>query len=144
MEKAIIRTCIDCASATFVNFHPSKIRCSDCQRLHVNSKRRKGGLNFKPIASVGKSLDRRRKLTDGERATIKRKHSSGQTINSIHREYPWVSKRLIQFVIFPERLKRLAENVKQEKRWNKYYTTEKRRDYQRSHRAHRKSIGLKP
>lgn len=68
-----------------------------------------------------RNKDRRVKLSDENRARIQQLHSQGIAIREIARLYPQVSRRLIQFVIFPERQEKLANRVKAEKKWTYYY-----------------------
>lgn len=138
MIKNQCRSCGLC-----LDHRPPQTRyCSPCYRKHANAKRKVGGSNFKPVLPVGKENDKRRKLTAAERVDIKRAHDSGRTIRSIAREYSFVSRRLIQFVIFPERDAKLKATVKKEKRWNKYYHKDIRKMHMRKHRANRRAIGL--
>ena len=66
--------------------------------------------------------DRRRKLTDDDKEDIKARHKRGEAIHAIARAYKGIcSKRLIQFVIYPERLKQLQEKHAKEQHWKKYY-----------------------
>jgi hypothetical protein len=53
-----------------------------------------------------------------------------------------VSRRLIVFTIYPERLKKLQEYQKNIKHWNKYYNTDKRREYMRTYRAKKRKLGF--
>ena len=70
--------------------------------------------------------DRRRKLTDDDREDIKARHKKGEAIHAIARAYKGIcSKRLIQFVIYPERLKQLQEKHAKEQHWKKYYNKER-------------------
>jgi hypothetical protein len=83
-------------------------------------------------AYTNKMDDGRRKLSDEDKESIVAKYKSGASIHSIAREFyasHGVCRRTVQFVLFPERDKKLKEQVKKEKRWNKYYSTEKRKEY---------------
>ena len=86
---------------------------------------------------VGKEHDRRRKLTDEDREEIQNMHKSGVSIRAIAREYEGkCSRRLIQFVLFPER--KLVSNYPGH--WKKYYDTDKQREYMQSHRKYKKEL----
>jgi len=88
-------------------------------------------------ARTGKEHDRRIKLSDDDREEIRGLHKQGTPTREIARRFiTKCSRRLIQFVIFPERDIALKATVKAEKRWLKYYTTESRRKYMQNHRAH--------
>lgn len=92
---------------------------------------------------LGKANDGRRRLSDEERESIRRKHAGGQGVRSISREFPHVSRRLIQFVLFPARLKVLHDTVKREKRWGKYYHKDAWRETMRKHREKKKTLHAK-
>jgi hypothetical protein len=82
--------------------------------------------------------DLRVRLTDTDRDNIKHAHRQGESIHSISKLYG-VNRRLIQFIVYPERLarhKELSHNRTMEGRYKK--TTEEIRDRQRKHRAHKK------
>lgn len=79
-------------------------------------------------------LDRRVKLLPCQKEMVVSLHSRGASINGIARMYG-VSKRLIQFIIFPERL---AENLKRRQErggykayYKKDYHTAKIREHRR-------------
>lgn len=52
--------------------------------------------------TVGTNYDRRRRLTEEDREDIKRDHAAGDSIHAIARCYG-VSRRLVQFILYPER-----------------------------------------
>lgn len=85
-----------------------------------------------------KGFDRRVKLTDSDREKIKRLHKEGKGIREIARMFEKkCSRRLIQFVIYPERLKELYRKQKEEKHWSIYYDKDKRKEYMRNHRKYK-------
>lgn len=97
---------------------------------------------------VGPANDGRRKLMDDERAEIRRKYLSANIVSgtrnpcsmrSLAAEYG-VSRRLIQFCVYPERDKVQKERVKKERRWLKWYDKEKHRDSMRKLREKKKRI----
>jgi len=91
--------------------------------------------------NLPKGFDRRVKLTDSEREEIKKLYKEGNTIRSIARLFEKkCSRRLIQMIIFPERLKAMYERQKEEKHWLKYYDRDKRREYMRKHRRYKALI----
>lgn len=94
------------------------------------------------LPKIPKDKDGRRKLTDQERQSIRAAYNGGQGIHSISRDYPFVSRRLIQFVLFPDRERKLRAIVKKEKRWLRYYHKDKQRAYMRKHRDKRRFLGL--
>jgi len=91
---------------------------------------------------VGKERDRRRKLTDEERETIKTLYKMGYSIRTIARMFKdKCTRRNIQFILFPERLKRQYE-YKRERNWD--YDRERQKIAMRKYRQHLKEIyGLK-
>lgn len=90
---------------------------------------------------VGKERDKRRKLTDEERKTIKELYKMGFSIREITRMIKKVSRRNIQFILFPERLKRLYR-YRKERNWD--YEPERNKKYMKRYREHLKEIyGLK-
>ncbi len=83
-------------------------------------------LKLKSIKLVNTPLDRRRKLTDEEREHIKELHKKGESTHSIARMYKGkCSRRLIQFIIHPERLKAMQEKHAKEQHWKTYYDRKK-------------------
>lgn len=91
-----------------------------------------------PLPKIPQDLDRRRKLTDEDRDRIRALYRARVPIRAIAREFAHVSRRLIQFVLFPDRL----DAVNLPGHWKKYYDKEKRRIAMRKHRARRRSLGL--
>lgn len=91
---------------------------------------------------VGKKKDRRRKLTDDEKELIRQLYYFGFSIHAIARVFKdKCTRRNIQFILFPERLKRLYKHRK-EKNW--YYDKNKHKKYIQNYRQHLKEIyGLK-
>ena len=89
---------------------------------------------------LGHNLDARRKLADHEREDIKLRYSQGEAIRSIARVHSHVSRRLIQFVLFPERLQAHKTIVKAEKRWRRYYNKENWKLTMRKHRARKRLL----
>ena len=86
---------------------------------------------------VGKENDKRRKLTDEDRETIKELYKTGYSIREITRVISKVSRRAIQFILFPKRLERQYA-YRKEKNW--YYEREKHRKAVKSYRKHLKLI----
>ena len=83
--------------------------------------------------------DRRIKIRKSEYNTIKRKHIKGMAIRAIAREYG-VDKRLIQFILFPER-KALNIQQRTERGGSKiYYNRDKWRLTMREHRRYKATV----
>ena len=89
-----------------------------------------------------KELDKRRKLTNKDRERIKRLYfKNGLAIRVISREYKSkCSRRLIQFVLFPERELKLREMRKVTKAHLKYYNREKHNACVKDLRARKKEL----
>lgn len=86
---------------------------------------------------IPKQFDRRIKLTDQERVDIIKLHNEGMATRAIARLYPHVSRGLIVFVIYPERLQRAYNRAQENENWRKYYDKKKRNRYMRNHRRYK-------
>lgn len=87
----------------------------------------------------GTPHDKRRKLTEADKEDIKLWHRQGASIHSITKAMG-VSRRLIQFVLFPERH---ALNLvhRAERGGSKvYYAKKKNTLSMRKHRAHKREV----
>lgn len=100
---------------------------------------------------IGKQYDRRRKLTDKDREEIRRlyREHGGRTLKGVIGKAMStralakrfnVSRRLIQFVIHPERLKALQEHNVKIKHHKIYYDRKKVRKYMAKHRAYKRQL----
>lgn len=84
-------------------------------------------------------LDRRIKLTEADKQEIKELHKEGTAIRAIARAFPQVSRRLIQYIIFPDRLK--VSNYPG--KWKKYQVTKSEwAAIMREHRQHKQRLYL--
>lgn len=87
-----------------------------------------------------KNKDRRRKLSDSQREEIKDKYATGNySIHSLAKEYN-VSRRLIQFTLFPERLERAKEIYKKNSAGGRYYNKEKNTIRKRNYRRYKQQV----
>jgi hypothetical protein len=70
--------------------------------------------------------DRRRcGLTDEDKEDIKRLHKQNMPVREIAKRYEKLcSRRTIQFILYPERLKQLQKRNAKEQHWKKYYNRE--------------------
>lgn len=89
-------------------------------------------------------LDRRRKLTDDDKNTIRRIYftepvGKRPSISFLARQYN-VSRRLIQFILFPERKARQDTLAKERRKDGRYYDKEKGRTHMRDHRAYKRQL----
>jgi hypothetical protein len=91
---------------------------------------------------VGKEKDRRIKIQASEHKYIISRHKNGEGIRAMAREYG-VDKRLIQFIIYPER-KALNYKLRLARGGSKqYYNKDKWRETMREHRNYKKSLLVK-
>lgn len=89
------------------------------------------------IKIAGSKYDRRIKLTEQDREDIK--NLTGMSIRGIARMYG-VDKRLIQFILFPERRQKNLLDRKNRGGSKQYYNKEKQREYMRIHRKHKQEL----
>lgn len=96
------------------------------------------------IGRTGREYDGRRKLTEQDEENIRKLHKEGVAIREIAREYEGkCSRRLVQFVIFPERkdhAQRLFIERRKDGRYDHHHTKEKQREDMRKHRAKLKEL----
>lgn len=92
-----------------------------------------------PVRLQGTMFDRRRKLTEVDKEEIKTWHRQGTSIHEISR-VTGVNRRLIQFILFPERhVHNLA--LRAERGGSRvYYVRKKHTLAMRKHRAHLKEV----
>lgn len=85
---------------------------------------------------VGKENDRRIKIPKTEHTYIINRHKQGEAIRAIARDYG-VDKRLIQFIIYPER--QVLNKLYRARRGGSkiYYNKDKWRETMREHRAYK-------
>lgn len=51
-----------------------------------------------------------------------------------------ISRRMISFILFPEKEQKAKEQFKQRQKDGRYYDKEKHRDYMKKHRNHKKEL----
>ena len=90
---------------------------------------------------LSREQDRRVKLSDEQKDEIKHKYSTGlYSQRQLAREYN-VSRRLITFVLDPEKLKRNAELLKERKADGRYKPTKKEwAAIMREHRQYKENL----
>ena len=90
---------------------------------------------------VGKEHDGRRKLTDADRLLIKELYNTGKGIREIARTFEGIcSRRMIQFVLFPDRLETVKKRAIEVKRWQPYNVKEVHTPAMRKHRAKKREL----
>ena|SRR3990167_3560229 len=85
-----------------------------------------------------RNYDRRVKLTDEDRSAIQSLYRQGTGIREIARQYPQVSRRLIQFVLFPDRAAKARARFK--KHWKEYVNRKKLTNATRNLRQYKHSL----
>ena len=92
---------------------------------------------------IPRQHDRRIKLSDADKNNIRALYQSGKTIRSIARHYEkQCSRRLIQMVIFPERLEHAALLFKERRKDGRYYDKEKHAATIKIHRQYKQKLYL--
>ena len=85
--------------------------------------------------------DKRIKLTNEDKEQIKKLYTEGESIRSIARIYP-VDRRMIQFIIFPERLVENKKRREERGGWKQYYNRESNTNSIRKTRQHKQKVYL--
>ena len=105
----------------------------------VNSCCAERGDTMKKIAIQGTTFDRRRKLSDEDKENIKCWYKNGSSIHIIS-EALRVSRRTVQFILFPERhIKNLADRAERGGT-KQYYSKGKHRLSMRRYRDHLREV----
>lgn len=91
------------------------------------------------IAIKNSKLDRRVKLQPEQKEDVRKLHKQGIAIREITRRFG-VSRRLIQFVIFPERYKLNVEHYHERGGWEAYYNKKRHADYMKIHRKYKNKL----
>lgn len=88
--------------------------------------------------NIPEEYDRRRKLTPEDKERIRTMyHFERMAIHAIAREFAGIcSRRMIQFVLFPERM----HKVNFSGHYKNYYDKDKHRGYMQTHRAHKRKL----
>lgn len=91
------------------------------------------------IRVSGTPHDKRVKLTIADKLEIIRLYSEGVGIRQLSRDYQ-VSRRLIQFVVFPERLEAIKQHRADRGGTMQYYDKTKHRISMQAHRDHKRKV----
>lgn len=86
-----------------------------------------------------KFLDRRTRLLDCQKEMVKYWYDRGISIRAISRMFK-VDKRTIQFLLFPERLKKNIQDRKERGGWKQYYNKTEHAQAIKEHRNYKKAI----
>lgn len=92
------------------------------------------------IKIAGTKYDRRRKLTEADKEEIR--ELVGLSVREIARRYG-VDKRLIQFILYPERLAKSKLDRASRGGSSAYYDKDKQRDYMKKHRRYKQELYVK-
>ena len=92
------------------------------------------------VAIDNPSLDRRVKLTPEDKLEIKKEYEQGLiSINGLARKWN-VSKRSIQFILFPERAEHAKKLYSERRKDKRYYDKDKHRESIKKHRNYKKEL----
>lgn len=95
---------------------------------------------FEKIPINNPNHDKRVKLTGEQREDIKKEYGLGSiSIRGLVRKYG-VSRRLIQFILFPERQEKAKKDFAERQKDGRYYDKEKHKEYMKKHRGHKKEL----
>lgn len=84
--------------------------------------------------------DKRVKLSDEDRDNIREEYACGNiSQNGLAKKYG-VSKRLIQFVLNPDKQEVARKQFLERQKDGRYYSKDKHREYMRQHREHKKEL----
>lgn len=83
--------------------------------------------------------DRRVKLTEADKKQLKKDHELGASIHGLSKKYG-VSRRTIQFTLYPERLEKAKADFAERQKDGRYYDKDKHKDYMKAHRNHKKEL----
>jgi transposase len=86
-----------------------------------------------------KFLDRRTKLLDCQKEMVFYWYKQGTSIRAIARMFK-VDKRTIQFLLFPDRLKKNIQDRKERGGWKQYYDKTEHAQQIKEHRNYKKAI----
>jgi len=91
-----------------------------------------------------REYDRRVKLSEEDKKNIVELYNKGLAIREIARTYEHIcTRRMIQFVIFPERALVVKEHYKENRLDGRYYKKERHTKAIREHRKYKQNLFLK-
>lgn len=88
---------------------------------------------------VGRARDKRIKLTDDERADIRRRYADGESKHALARIYH-VDRRLIIFIVNPDKYEATLRRRSDEKAHIKYYDPDRFKKYRQKHNLYKKQL----
>ena len=93
------------------------------------------------VNEIDPSKDKRRKLSVSDKIDIKEAFESGQAKRSLAREWG-VSRRTIDFICHPERLRANLQAREERGGWRVYYDHVKHAQHQKAHRQYKARLLL--
>lgn len=87
--------------------------------------------------------DKRVKLTDEDKENIRKEYASGLISHRGLAEKYKVSRRLIQFILNPDKLEIAKKQFTERQKDGRYYDKEKHKEYMKNHRKHKKDLNNK-
>lgn len=95
---------------------------------------------FEKIPINNKEHDKRVKLTDEDRKNIREEYAGGGiSQNGLAKKYG-VSKRLIQFIINPEKAAIAKQQYAERRKDGRYYDKDKHKEHMKKHRDYKKEL----
>lgn len=83
--------------------------------------------------------DRRRKLSEADKASIREEWEAGKAQRQLAREYG-VSRRLISFIVHPDKLTEARRLFRERQKEGRYYDKDKHTAQVRKHRRYKQSL----
>lgn len=84
--------------------------------------------------------DKRIKLTNEDKENIRKDYATGLYSQRKLAEKYNVSRRLIVYILYPDRYEKAKELHKQRRKDGRYYNKERHREYMNRHRQHKKEL----
>jgi transposase-like protein len=95
---------------------------------------------FDKIPINNEKHDKRVKLTTEDKENIVKEYATGAiSIHGLARKYG-VSKRTIQFTLFPERKEKAKQQYAERQKDGRYYDKKKHNEHMKRHRDHKKNL----
>jgi len=132
--------CVQCGRKTTTRSR----YCSEACKREYDLPRRRIRNALHPLQSVHiagiKGEDLRVRLSNEEKEEIRYRHKNGMSIHSLCKEYG-VSRRLVQFTLFPERYEHAKMLARKRKAEGKYVPTrDENRKIKAEHRKHKRYV----
>ena len=86
-----------------------------------------------------REYDRRCKYSDAQKQEVKDMYKAGMAQRAIARK-TGISRRMVSFILFPERLKLCNQQYKERRKDGRYYNKDAWRETMREHRQYKRKI----